>query len=69
MFDCRMHFDVVVAGGGSAGCALAARLSENPDCAVCLVEAGPDYVIPRANTNLTVVAVAERLAALLDRSG
>jgi hypothetical protein len=25
------------------GCVLTARFSENPDCAVCLVEAGPDY--------------------------
>ncbi len=37
------EFDVVVAGGGSAGCVVAARLSENPDCSVCLLEAGPDY--------------------------
>ena len=37
------EFDVVVAGGGSAGCVVASRLSENPDCSVCLVEAGPDY--------------------------
>jgi choline dehydrogenase len=36
-------FDVVVAGGGSAGCVVAARLSEDPGCSVCLVEAGPDY--------------------------
>jgi choline dehydrogenase len=37
------EFDVVVVGGGSAGCVLAARLSEDADCSVCLVEAGPDY--------------------------
>jgi choline dehydrogenase len=37
------RFDVVVAGGGSAGCVLAARLSEEPGRTVCLVEAGPDY--------------------------
>jgi choline dehydrogenase len=36
-------FDVVVVGGGTAGCVLAARLSENPACSVCLIEAGPDY--------------------------
>jgi len=36
------HFDVVIVGAGSAGCALAARLSENPDCSVLLLEAGND---------------------------
>jgi choline dehydrogenase len=36
-------FDVAVLGGGAAGCVLAARLSEDPDRRVCLVEAGPDY--------------------------
>jgi choline dehydrogenase-like flavoprotein len=34
-------FDYVVVGGGSAGCVLAARLSEDPATRVCLVEAGP----------------------------
>ena len=38
-----LRFDVVVLGGGAAGCVLAARLSEHPDRTVCLVEAGPDY--------------------------
>lgn len=33
-------FDYVVVGGGSAGCVLAARLSENPAARVCLIEAG-----------------------------
>jgi choline dehydrogenase len=37
------RFDVVVVGGGSAGCVVAARLSENVDRSVCLVEAGPHY--------------------------
>lgn len=37
-------FDYVIAGGGTAGCVLAARLSENPDTTVCLIEAGPSDV-------------------------
>jgi len=36
-------YDVLVLGGGAAGCALAGRLSEDPGRTVCLVEAGPDY--------------------------
>jgi choline dehydrogenase len=36
------HFDVLVIGAGTAGCVLAARLSENEGRSVCLVEAGPD---------------------------
>lgn len=37
------RFDVIVVGGGTAGCVLAARLSEEAERTVCLVEAGPDY--------------------------
>ena len=35
-------FDYVVVGGGLAGCAVAARLSENPDVRVVLLEAGDE---------------------------
>src|SRR6516225_9504003 len=39
-------FDVVVVGGGAAGCVTAARLAESPSRSVLLLEAGPDL---RAN--------------------
>lgn len=35
------EYDYVIVGGGSAGCALAARLTEQADTHVLLVEAGP----------------------------
>jgi choline dehydrogenase len=37
------HFDVLVVGGGAAGCVLAERLSRDDRVDVGLVEAGPDY--------------------------
>ena len=43
----RMH-DYVILGGGSSGCTLAARLSENPRASVLLVEAGKDVTAETA---------------------
>ncbi len=47
-----MDFDVLIVGAGSAGCVLAARLSENPEITVGVIEAGgpatdPDIAIPQ----------------------
>ncbi|MFW0768886.1 GMC family oxidoreductase [Arthrobacter koreensis] len=38
----KTEFDYIVIGGGSAGAAVASRLSEDPTVEVALIEAGPD---------------------------
>ncbi|MFT6675566.1 MAG: choline dehydrogenase-like flavoprotein [Sulfitobacter sp.] len=53
-----MKYDFVIVGGGSAGATMAARLSEDPNVSVCLLEAGG------GGTNILLRAPAGVVAVL-----
>ncbi|WP_439814582.1 GMC family oxidoreductase [Zavarzinia sp. CC-PAN008] len=50
-------YDYVVVGGGSAGCALAARLSADPRHTVCLIEGGGSDANPRIQVPAGIVTL------------
>jgi choline dehydrogenase len=52
-----MSHDYVIVGAGSAGCVLAARLTEDPDVQVCLIEAGPPDAADEIHLPAGVLAV------------
>ncbi|KAJ6617890.1 alcohol oxidase, partial [Mycena sp. CBHHK59/15] len=57
LFDADPTFDFIIIGGGTAGCCLASRLSEDPAVKVLLIERGPvsdDWQahVPLASANI-----------------
>lgn len=59
-----MDYDYVIVGGGSAGSTLAARLSEDPEVSVCLLEAGGNGKSLFVRAPMAVVAMLPNFVKL-----
>lgn len=55
-----MSYDTTVVGGGTAGCTIAAIVSENPDHRVLLLEAGHEYLPSSQGPDADAVSDARR---------
>src|SRR5256885_4409562 len=55
-----MH-DYIIVGAGSAGCVLAARLSEDPDVSVLLIESGPPDTLDNIHIPLGCLSLGQSL--------
>jgi ribosomal protein S18 acetylase RimI-like enzyme len=56
--------DYLIVGGGSAGCALAARLSEDPRRRVCLVEAALSGLVSKGHKNVSLEVTNTNIPAI-----
>ena len=61
-----MQADVLILGGGSSGCVMAARLSQDPARRVVLVEAGRDIIVNSGLPIISADTLAEAAKAAVD---